>query len=71
LGPQRTAAALEAIERRDWAAACRQMLDYYDRCYDHDLSGHASQPVELGALSPASAAELLLRQGLVRPRGVA
>jgi tRNA 2-selenouridine synthase len=66
LGPQRTAAALEAIERRDWAGACRQMLDYYDRCYDHDLSGHASQPVDLGDLSPAQAADLLVRQGLVR-----
>jgi tRNA 2-selenouridine synthase len=66
LGPQRTAAALEAIEQRDWAAACRQMLDYYDRCYDHDLSGHASQPVDLGDLSPAQAADLLVRQGLMR-----
>ena len=71
LGPQRTTLALEAIAAADWASACRQMLDYYDRCYDHDLSGHASRPVELGALSPAAAAELLLRQGLVRPRGVA
>ncbi|MEB3322051.1 MAG: tRNA 2-selenouridine(34) synthase MnmH, partial [Synechococcaceae cyanobacterium] len=34
LGPQRTARALEAIGRRDWMEACRQMLDYYDRCYD-------------------------------------
>jgi tRNA 2-selenouridine synthase len=68
LGPQRTAAALEAIERHDWAAACRQMLDYYDRCYDHELSGHATQPVDLGNLSPGQAAELLLGQALVRPR---
>ena len=68
LGPQRTAWALEAIEQRDWAAACRQMLDYYDRCYDHDLSSHATQPVQLGHLSPAEAAELLLRQGLVSRR---
>jgi len=66
LGPQRTAAALEAIERHDWPAACRQMLDYYDRCYDHDLSSHATQPVDLGDLSPGAAADLLLRQGLVR-----
>jgi tRNA 2-selenouridine synthase len=68
LGPQRTAAALEAIGQRDWAGACRQMLDYYDRCYDHDLSSHASQPVPLADLSPAAAAELLLGQGLVSPR---
>ncbi|MGB5135173.1 MAG: tRNA 2-selenouridine(34) synthase MnmH, partial [Prochlorococcaceae cyanobacterium] len=65
LGPQRTAAALEAIAARDWTAACRQMLDYYDRCYDHDLSAHASQPVELGELSAEAAAQLLLERGLV------
>jgi len=67
LGPQRTAAALEAIAAADWAGACRQMLDYYDRCYDHDLSSHAVEPVELGDLAPSLAAELLLAQGLVRP----
>ncbi|MFM8966473.1 MAG: hypothetical protein ACKOGI_00550 [Vulcanococcus sp.] len=38
-GPQRTAAALEAIDQGDWAGAARQMLDYYDRCYDHELGG--------------------------------
>ncbi|MCP9927603.1 tRNA 2-selenouridine(34) synthase MnmH [Cyanobium sp. CH-040] len=65
LGPQRTAAALEAIAARDWTAACRQMLDYYDRCYDHDLSAHTSQPVELGELSAEAAAQLLLQRGLV------
>lgn len=71
LGPQRTAAALEAIELRDWPAACHQMLAYYDRCYDHELSGHTSQPVDLGGLNPEAAADLLLRRGLVRPRGLA
>ena len=68
LGPQRTAAALEAIEHRDWAAACRQMLDYYDRCYDHDLSSHATQAVQLGNLSAPEAAQHLLQLGLVCPR---
>jgi len=67
LGPQRTAAALEAIAGRDWTAACRQMLDYYDRCYDHDLSAHASEPVELGELGAEAAAALLLERGLVKP----
>ncbi|WP_411869569.1 tRNA 2-selenouridine(34) synthase MnmH [Vulcanococcus limneticus] len=43
LGPQRTAAALAAIAEGDWAAACRQMLDYYDRCYDHELERHVLQ----------------------------
>ncbi|CAK6699185.1 tRNA 2-selenouridine(34) synthase MnmH [Synechococcus sp. BA-124 BA4] len=37
LGPVRTQEALAAIERRDWTEACRWMLDYYDRCYDHEL----------------------------------
>jgi tRNA 2-selenouridine synthase len=67
LGPGRTTAALEAIERRDWAGACRQMLDYYDRCYDHDLSSHAVESVDLAALDAEAAAALLLRQGLLRP----
>jgi tRNA 2-selenouridine synthase len=67
LGPQRTAAALEAITAGDWAAACRPMLDYYDRCYDHELAGHAEvSAVDLGQSDPAAGAELLLAQGLVR-----
>jgi tRNA 2-selenouridine synthase len=65
LGPQRTAAALEAIERADWAGACRQMLDYYDRCYDHELSQHLVSAVDLGQRSPAAAAQELLERGLV------
>jgi len=44
LGPQRTALALEAIASGDMAAACRQMLDYYDRCYDHELLGRSQAP---------------------------
>ena len=73
LGPQRTALALEAIAAADWASACRQMLDYYDRCYDHDLSSHAVQAVDLGELETRAAAGLLLERGLVgaRPRGSA
>ena len=67
LGPQRTQAALEAIARRDWAAACAQMLDYYDGCYAHDLSSHAVEQVDLGALDPEAAAAELLRQGLLQP----
>jgi tRNA 2-selenouridine synthase len=71
LGPQRTALALEAIAAEDWASACRQMLDYYDRCYDHDLSSHAVQAVDLGELEARAAASLLLERGLVgvRPSG--
>ena len=65
LGPQRTALALEAIERGDWATACRQMLDYYDRCYDHDLDGHACSAVDLGDLAAPEAARELISRGLV------
>lgn len=42
LGPQRTALALEAIGQGNWRDACRQILDYYDRCYDHGLQARAS-----------------------------
>jgi tRNA 2-selenouridine synthase len=69
LGPQRTALALEAIAASDWASACHQMLDYYDRCYDHDLSSHAVQSVDLGELEPTEAAGLLLDQRLVLRHG--
>ncbi len=60
LGPQRTAAALAAIERSDWPEACLQMLDYYDRCYDHELSRRSCSPVaclNLTGLSDAAAAQ--------------
>lgn len=63
LGPQRTAAALAAIEAGDWAGACTQMLDYYDRCYDHDLASRgqaALERLDLGVSSVAEASELLL-----------
>jgi tRNA 2-selenouridine synthase len=73
LGPQRTAGALEAIARRDWSGACRQMLDYYDRCYDHELERHGQADqtrllgsVELGGASPEQAAGMLLGQGLLQ-----
>jgi tRNA 2-selenouridine synthase len=65
LGPQRTAAALEAIEQRDWRTACAQMLDYYDRCYDHELQAHPVDPIDLGDLDPEASAALLLERGLI------
>ena len=37
LGPQRTNEALEAIEKKEWANACKAMLDYYDKCYEYEL----------------------------------
>ena len=75
LGPQRTSAALEAIGRHDWHGACEQMLDYYDRCYDHELERHGAEKqdqllgsVDLGESSASEAAELLLRSGRVQRR---
>jgi tRNA 2-selenouridine synthase len=65
LGPQRTAAALAAIAGRDWETACRQMLDYYDRCYDHELQSHPVDPLDLGTLDPEAGAAWLLEQGLI------
>jgi tRNA 2-selenouridine synthase len=76
LGPQRTAAALEAIERADWTTACRQMLDYYDRCYDHELARHGDADqgrrlgsLDLGTIDAAEAAERLLASGRVERLG--
>ena len=65
LGPQRTALALEAIDRGDWATACRQMRDYDDRCYDHELREHQGASVDLGKLEASAAAEELLARRLV------
>jgi tRNA 2-selenouridine synthase len=68
LGPQRTALALAAIAQGDRAAACRTMLDYYDRCYEHELAAHPRvASVALTDLKPPAAAILLLERGLVSP----
>jgi tRNA 2-selenouridine synthase len=66
LGPQRTAAALEAIGRCDATAACAQMLDYYDRCYDHELNGRQARAIDLEERGADEAAALLLERGLVQ-----
>ena len=76
LGPQRTAAALEAIDRGDWSAAAGQMLDYYDRCYDHELARHGDADQrrllgshDLGGLSAEQAAQRLLASGCIGTSG--
>lgn len=69
LGPERTAIALAAIGRGDWRAACAAMLDYYDRCYDHELDRqrrrgtHGPAWVDLGGCDDETAAERLLGGG--------
>ena len=66
LGPQRTQQALEAIAAQDWATACRATLDYYDRCYDHELARCPDRnSVDLTGQTAAVAAETLLKAKLV------
>ena len=66
LGPQRTKEALEAIAREDWATACRATLDYYDRCYDHELARSPKRDtIDLSGLSADQAAETLIVGGFV------
>ena len=66
LGPQRTKEALEAIKREDWASACRATLDYYDRCYDHELARSAKRDaIDLSGLSAEEGAQTLIEQGFV------
>ena len=67
LGPQRTRQALDAIALENWDQACRAMLDYYDRCYDYELSRtHQRQSVDLCGLNTTKAAEMLIERELVR-----
>ena len=39
LGPQRTKIALDSIDNEKWDLVCRSVLDYYDRCYEHEKIG--------------------------------
>ena len=66
LGPQRTKEALDAIERKDWASACRATLDYYDRCYDHELERSPKRDaIDVSGLSAAEAAQHLIERRIV------
>ena len=66
LGPQRTKLALDAISRSDWATACRATLDYYDRCYDHELERSPERrKVDLKGLTVDESAEKLLSGGFL------
>mgnify|MGYP007113550226 CR=1 FL=1 len=74
--PQRTTAALEAIARSDWSEACRQMLDYYDRCYDHELERHGAADQhrllgheDLAGLSAETAADQLISRCVIKAQG--
>jgi tRNA 2-selenouridine synthase len=76
LGPQRTAAALTAIDQQQWGEAAKQMLDYYDRCYDHELERHGAADQhrllgheDLAGLSAETAADQLISRGVIRAQG--
>ncbi len=45
LGPQRTKTAIDSIDNEDWENVCKSVLDYYDRCYEHELK--AKQDVKI------------------------
>ena len=38
LGPQRTKRAIDAIDNEKWEEVCNAVLEYYDKCYDYELS---------------------------------
>lgn len=67
LGPQRTAIALEAIAHGNFHQACEQMLDYYDRCYDHELQRRQQAALcrlDLAGIDDQQAANRLLFEAL-------
>ena len=39
LGPQRTKIAIDSIKNRDWESVCKSVLEYYDKCYEHEKIG--------------------------------
>ncbi len=39
LGPQRTKIAIDSIKNKDWESVCKSVLEYYDKCYDHEKIG--------------------------------
>ena len=62
LGPQRTLEATTCIKTGDLAGACKVILEYYDRCYDHELSRRAPPlaTIEVSGLAPNQVAEQLM-----------
>ena len=39
LGPQRTKIAIDSIKTKNWKSVCRSVLEYYDKCYEHEKIG--------------------------------
>ncbi len=63
LGPQRTKIALEAIDNAEWETACLEILNYYDRCYEYELSKLPSHNcIDISGLEPSMASKKLLKK---------
>ena len=66
LGPQRTQTALNAISENNWEIACKAILDYYDRCYEHQLLKVKNKlKVNLSGLKDEIAAKKLINDGFI------
>ena len=66
LGPQRTKEALVAIEMKQWSKACMAMLDYYDRCYDYELTKAKNiNSINLSGLSLQLSLVKILKEKLI------
>ena len=66
LGPQRTKLALNAISNEKWEQVCEALLDYYDKCYEYELSKSSQRKtIDISGLKPDSAAIKLLTEGLI------
>ncbi len=66
LGPQRTASALQAIQRKDFEGACIVMLEYYDKCYEFSLEKVENKSqIDISGMNNQSAAKKLIKIGQV------
>ena len=66
LGPQRTKTAIDAISRNQLSKACIEILEYYDKCYDYELSKISSRKiVDISGLKTYEAAKKLIEDGII------
>ena len=57
---------LNAIDNENWEKACEALLDYYDKCYEYELSKSSQRKaINISGLKPNSAAIKLLTEGLI------
>tara|TARA_Y100001968_G_scaffold297513_1_gene306614 strand:- start:9933 stop:10997 length:1065 start_codon:yes stop_codon:yes gene_type:complete len=66
LGPERTKLALNAIRAKDWSTACSIILEYYDKCYDHQLKKVSKlKTIDISYIDNNIAADRLIKDGLI------